>query len=288
MSAADFDKCMVRVLAYEGGYSNHPEDPGGPTLEGIIQRVYDGYRQSRGLPTAPLSASMRGTPAWIGERNDIYRRQYWNKVRGDDLPAGVDLVVFDGAVNSGPVQSIKWLQRALGIAADGMLGEATMAAVRQNTDNDALIADICARRLAFLQQLRTWKTFGKGWGSRVVNLQATGQAWASGSVGPQPVEAHLFGGDAKAVEGDLAEGPIGVGVGSTATTTGTVVTGASDQLQQAAVAIQPIADTVQIVKYVVLGITIIIAGLTLYSIYRSWKVQRARNGEDKVDVLVNA
>jgi lysozyme family protein len=285
MTVANYEACLSRVLVYEGGFSNHPDDPGGPTLEGIIQRVYDGYRQSRGLPTAPLSAAMRGSPAWISERNDIYRRQYWNKIRGDELPIGIDLVVFDGAVNSGPVQSIKWLQRALGVPADGLFGEATMAAIRACNDNDALIADICGRRLAFLQQLRTWKTFGKGWGSRVANVLHTGQAWASGSVGPQPVEAHIDGGAAKAVEGDLDQGPMRVGVGTTATTSGTVLTGASDQLQQAAASIQPLADTIQIAKYVVLGITLIIAGITLYSVYRTWKAQRARNGEDKVAVL---
>lgn len=285
MTAKNFSACMKRILAYEGGYSNHPKDPGGVTLEGVIQRVYDGYRKGKGKPLKALTASMRNTASWKAERNEIYRIQYWNKVRGDELPSGVDLVVFDGAVNSGPVQSIKWLQRALGVTADGAMGVATMAAIDACDDHDALIADVCARRLAFLKQLRTWGTFGKGWGARVSNVMATGQAWVDKSKAPNPVASHKNGGDAKAVEGDLATAPVSVGAGATATTAGTVLSGAADQVQGAATAIGPLADTVQIVKYVVLGLTLIAAGIMLYGIWRSYKNQRARNGEDKVAVL---
>lgn len=285
MTAKNFSACMKRILAYEGGYSNHPKDPGGVTLEGVIQRVYDGYRKNKGQPLKALTASMRNTVSWKAERDDIYRIQYWNKVRGDELPAGVDLVVFDGAVNSGPVQSIKWLQRALKVQADGAMGVATMAALDSCQDYDLLIADICARRLAFLKQLRTWGTFGNGWGARVSNVMATGQAWASGSIGPKPAPVLNDNGAAKAVEADLAQAPVSVGAGATVTTAGTVLSGAADQVQGAATAIGPLADTVQIVKYVVLALTLIAAGLMLYGIWRSYKVQRARNGEDKVAVL---
>jgi lysozyme family protein len=284
MARANFSKWLTRELTYEGGFSNHPEDPGGITLEGIIQRVYDGYRQRKGRPLQALTAKMRSTAAWKAERNEIYRLQYWDKIRGDELPAGVDLVVGDGAVNSGPVQSIKWLQRAVGVTADGVLGEATMAAVLAHPDHDALIADICARRLAMLRQLRTWGTFGKGWARRVSNVMAAGQALAAGSVGPAPVPAHEDGGNAKAPESDLATAPVRVGAAASATTAGTVVTGAADQLQDTAAAIQPLADGIQIVKYVVLAITIVVAGIMLYGIYRNWKAERARRGEDSVAV----
>lgn len=201
----NFDKSLPVTLRFEGGWSNHPRDPGGVTLEGIIQRVYDGFRDRNGKPRRPLTAQMRGQPDWIVERNAIYRQQYWNAVRGDELPAGIDLVVFDGAVNSGPYQSIKWLQRALGIEADGHLGESTLAALNRCGDHDVLIANIASRRLGMLRNLSTWNDFGKGWSSRVSSVKAIGQAWATGSVGPQPVEAHIERGDAKAYASDVAQ-----------------------------------------------------------------------------------
>lgn len=276
MAKENFSKCMSRVLAYEGGYSNHPSDPGGVTLEGVTQRVYDGYRQRKGLKARPLTAAMRSTAAWQHERDEIYRLQYWEKVRGDELPAGIDLVVFDGAVNSGPVQSIKWLQRALGVTADGMIGEVTLTAIDACLDDDLLIDDICRRRMGFLRSLKTWSTFGTGWSRRVANVLETGQAWATGSVGPAPVEICPT---AKAEEQDIAGAPVSVGAGATATTSGTVVAGLLDPLQQASVALQPLAGGIAIAKYAVLGLTLIIAGLTLYGIYRNWRAEQARSGE---------
>lgn len=285
MAAVNFSKSLTRVLVYEGGYSNHPADPGGVTLEGVIQRVYDAYRQRRGLPQKPLTPAMRGTASWNAERDEIYRMQYWDKVRGDELPPGVDLVVFDGAVNSGPVQSVKWLQRALRMNnADGSIGESTMATLDACPDYDALVADICARRLAFLHQLKTWGTFGQGWGRRVANLKSAGQAWATGSVGPQPVAVADVGGAAKASSSDLSEAPVSVGMGTTVTTGGTLTTSLLDPIQTATASLQPFTDTIQIVKYIVIAATLAVAGLTLYGVYRSYKTQRARNGEDAVAV----
>ena len=98
---------LARVLAHEGGYSNHPKDPGGATMKGVTQRVYDGYRKGKGLAVR----SVKGITT--DELNEIYDRQYWDAVKGDLLPAGVDYVLFDGAVNSWPGRSIMWLQQAL-------------------------------------------------------------------------------------------------------------------------------------------------------------------------------
>lgn len=276
MAKASFPAALKHVLVYEGGYSNHPKDPGGVTLEGVIQRVYDGYRKRKGLPQQALKPTMRNTAAWKKERDEIYREQYWDAIRGDELPAGVDFVVFDGAVNSGPSQSVKWLQRALGVTADGNIGEATLGAVKSHSDYDKLVADICGRRMAFLKQLRTWPTFGKGWSARVANVKSNGQAMAHGSVGAEPKKE----GNAKASGSDLAEAPVPVGVGTTGTTIGTVATGAIDTLQTTTTALEPLSEGIQIVKYVVIGITLLIACITIYGVYRSYKAQRARNGED--------
>ncbi|GJD74511.1 glycoside hydrolase family 108 protein [Methylobacterium sp. J-043] len=180
MSADRYQDAITRVLVHEGGYVNDPRDPGGATMKGVTQRTFDGYLKRNGKPSRPVRSI---TQAELGA---VYRRQYWDAVKGDELPEGIDYVLFDGAVNSGPGQSIKWLQRALGVRVDGVIGEATVQAAEAYPDHDALVAAILERRLAFLKSLRTWKAFGKGWGRRVVEVRQIGQAWASGSVGPQP------------------------------------------------------------------------------------------------------
>ncbi|MGJ5203603.1 glycoside hydrolase family 108 protein [Bradyrhizobium sp. HKCCYLR20261] len=278
---ANFAKCMPKILAYEGGWSNHPRDPGGVTLEGIIQRVYDGWRDRHGKPRRPLKPEMRNTAEWKRERDEIFRAQYWDAVKGDELPAGVDLVVFDGAVNSGPYQSIKWLQRALGVEADGHLGETTLAALQHHPDHDKLIAGICARRLGMLQQLSTWDAFGKGWARRVANVKAIGQAWATGSVGPAPVAAHEDQGDAKAYASDVAQPAVdsadaikgGVGSGAIGATLNSV----KEQ-------IEPIAQSADWIMHLYTAITVlcVVASVAavVYSLWSSMKAKKARRAID--------
>jgi lysozyme family protein len=279
MSAAKFRSSLTRVLVYEGGYSDHPNDPGGPTMKGVTQRVYDGYRRRNGLGVRSVREMDQA------ELEAIYRKQYWDACRCDELPDGIDFVVFDGAVNSGPVQSVKWLQRALGVNnVDGHLGEVAVGLARDNPDHDALVAGICARRLAFMQALKNWESFKKGWTSRVANVKKTGQAWASGSVGPAPVHAHLDQGDAKAYASDIPRPPVSVGQGASGSLGSTVTYGTVDQLQQATAQLTPLADTLTIVKYVVLAIGVVIGGITLYSIYKSWTAARAIGGEDEAEL----
>ncbi len=162
---SSFESALSAVLRYEGGYSNHPDDPGGPTMKGIIQRVYDAYRRSKGQTTRSVKLLDDG------ELRDIYRTQYWDAVRADELPAGLDLLVFDGAVNSGPAQSAKWFQRALGVKDDGVIGDVTLQAARDCADKAGLIDKVCDRRLSMLRSLKTWPTFGKGWSARVADLR---------------------------------------------------------------------------------------------------------------------
>lgn len=211
-----YSKSLARVLVYEGGKVDHPKDPGGRTNQGVTQRVYTAYRRKNKLPDQDVY-KMADT-----ERDAIYREQYWDVIRGDELPPGLDFVVFDGAVNSGCSQSVKWLQRALGVTADGQLGMVTMQKAMSVNDVDALIAVICSNRMSFLQHLKTWKTFGSGWTKRVSNVKATGQAWAWGSVGPE-IE-HSAGMEAKANVSDAKKLPtrtpadITTGIGATITT----------------------------------------------------------------------
>jgi lysozyme family protein len=182
----DYSKAMRVILTYEGGKDDDPVDPGGRTNQGIIQRVYTAWRMKKGLPNRDVFLMEDS------ERDEIYRQNYANQVRFDELPPGVDVVMLDGAVNSGPSQSIKWAQRALGLYADGVLGPVTMQRIENHPDHDELIDAILERRRLFLKALKTYYRFGKGWMARVNNLEKIGQAWAMGSVGP-PVEYSPLG-----------------------------------------------------------------------------------------------
>jgi lysozyme family protein len=161
----NFDLCLVKVLAYEGGYVNHPKDPGGATNKGVTQAVYNEWRKSKRL----LQRSVK-LITWE-EIREIYRKLYWDKVRGDELPSGVDLAVFDFAVNSGVSRAIRYLQIAVGVEVDGLLGPASMAAV--NRKQSGLVDRMCNARLTFLRGLSHWTTFGRGWGRRVESVRST-------------------------------------------------------------------------------------------------------------------
>lgn len=172
MSAINFRPSLALVLAHEGGYVNHPRDPGGPTNQGVTQRVYDAYRdyhrQRRQSVKAVLSS----------EVSDIYNKNYWKLVRGDSLPVGLDYCVFDFAVNSGVSRAVRYLQRAIGVVDDGVLGMISMAALDKLCKQDGcetLIAQYCANRLAFLRNLGTFPTFGKGWTRRVIGAKPGAQ-----------------------------------------------------------------------------------------------------------------
>jgi len=179
----DFAAALDRVLVHEGGYVNHPKDPGGATNKGVTQRVYDLHRKGKGQKPRSVKSIE------LAEVREIYRKRYWDVIAGDRLPAGVSYVVFDGAVNSGPGQSGKWLQRALGShydgKIDGRVGESTIAAVDRHPNHDVLIVAIIDRRMAFLRSLRTWPTFGKGWTARLDGVRRIGQAWATGASAPK-------------------------------------------------------------------------------------------------------
>lgn len=181
MAASSFDAALARVLVHEGGWSDHPKDPGGATMKGVTQRVYDGWRVRRGL-TRRCVRSIEP-----GELRAIYRTQYWDAVRADELPPGLDYCVFDAAANSGPAQAARWLQRALGVAADGQIGEASLAAL-DGQPVPGLIDGVCERRLAMLRGLRTWPSFGKGWRRRVEEVRIAAHAVAA-SAGDEPPAA---------------------------------------------------------------------------------------------------
>jgi lysozyme family protein len=155
----NFDKSLALMLASEGGYVDHPQDPGGMTNLGVTRRSREQWVGRR-----VSEAEMRElTPASVAP---MYKSKYWNSVAGDDLPSGVDYAVFDAAVNSGPGQASKWLQRAVGAVADGAVGPKTLAAVAAMGPEEVL-EKLNKQRMVFLQELSTFPTFGKGWTNRV-------------------------------------------------------------------------------------------------------------------------
>lgn len=271
---SEFERSLAKTLVHEGGYVNHPKDPGGATKQGVTQRVYDDFRRQMKLTPRPVK-EMNGS-----ERDAIYRQRYWNLIKGDLLPVGVSYVVFDGAVNSGVSQSVKWLQRALGVKADGVLGPATLTAVQGVNDHDELIAKILDRRMKFLKALKTWKTFGKGWTRRVDGVLATGQAWAAGSVGPEITYDQTGEGRAKAYVEDAKKAP--------STAPGDTLAGAGSIgaiLTQAQQELAPYI-TIDFVAKVSAALTLASVVVAIGGIgYRIWAAKKGRAIADAIDAV---
>jgi len=165
----NFEAALAAVLVHEGGYVNHPRDPGGATNKGVTQGVYDDWRVRHGKPKQSVRLI---TSEEIGA---IYKRDYWDRVRGDDLPSGVDYAVFDFAVNSGVSRASRYLQAAVGTPQDGVIGPQTIGAIK---DAKATVKAVCDKRMAFLRGLGTFNTFGRGWTRRVNDVAAKAGAMA--------------------------------------------------------------------------------------------------------------
>lgn len=169
---ANFERCLAEILGHEGGWADHPSDPGGATMKGVTIGTFAQFK-GRQVTKAELRAISDA------DLRAIYRRAYWDKVKGDDLPFGLDLVAFDGAVNSGPSRGAKWLQSALGVAADGVVGPQTLAHARAANVGQT-IDYACDARMDFLRGLKTWGTFGTGWARRVTSVRTVAKDMATG------------------------------------------------------------------------------------------------------------
>ena len=155
----NFDKCLHMLLEHEGGYVNDSRDSGGMTNLGVTKRVYDEW-----IGRESTEQEMRDlTPDDVAP---IYKKNYWDRVKGDDLPSGVDWCAFDWAVNSGSGRPAKAIQRAVGAAADGAIGPMTLKAVADK-DPKEIIEYVFQVRQSFYESLKTFETFGKGWTRRV-------------------------------------------------------------------------------------------------------------------------
>lgn len=154
------DRVLRWMAVSEGGYVNHPKDPGGATNMGVTQNTYNAFRKASGLDIKSVRSITRV------EADEIFAKQYMDTVRFDELPSGVDYAMADYSVNSGPSRAIKDLQRVLEVEPDGVIGKMTLSALAVR-DEEEVIVELCKRRMAFLRSLKTWKTFGKGWQARV-------------------------------------------------------------------------------------------------------------------------
>lgn len=153
---ANFFKSLEIVLKHEGGFVDHPEDPGGATNKGITHKTYADFL---GRPLEDVS-ELKNIPEEHVEK--IYKTGYWDRVKADELPSGVDFCTFDWAVNSGSGRASKALQRAVQATPDGAVGPMTLAAVK-DADAEEIIKAITKEREEFYRSLRTFETFGKGW-----------------------------------------------------------------------------------------------------------------------------
>jgi lysozyme family protein len=167
MAASNWDNAFKLMLASEGGFVNHPSDPGGMTNLGVTKATWENWvgRESD-------EKEMRGlTPEKV---EPLYKKKFWDACCCDELPSGIDYLVFDFAVNAGPGRSIKTLQSAVGATPDGGIGPMTLAAVNSFSEAE-LVDKFSQAKEDFYRSLNTFETFGKGWLNRVaaVKIKAT-------------------------------------------------------------------------------------------------------------------
>ena len=252
MTASNFPAALNLVLAYEGLWSDHPRDPGNATMKGVTLARYRAWKRDPNVTKAQLRN--------IGddEVKAIYKFGYWDLVRGDDLPAGLDLAMFDFAVNSGPARAVKTLQRILGAPADGVMGTMTLDAVRRDFAAD-LIDELTAARLAFVRSLSTFGTFGKGWTRRIEGVQMKAHALARPGVIRTVSDSAIKPAFEKARASDTkatAKPGVKPAAVATAAAVGTAATTAAQQLQG-------LSDGLSWLKWAVVALTVVacVAGL---------------------------
>ena len=160
----NYQKCLEMILHHEGGYVNHPKDPGGETNLGVTKRVYEewgGTKDMRDLTVEDVAP--------------IYEKNYWGRVKGDELPNGLDLCVFDFCVNAGTGRAAKYLQSMVGATRDGAIGPNTLRQVNEYIEVNGLQATIQTyqtNRQRYYEKLKTFETFGRGWTRRVKETTA--------------------------------------------------------------------------------------------------------------------
>ena len=167
-----FSEALEVILHHEGGYVNHPKDPGGETNLGVTKRVYEDFGGTKDMKELTKE-----------DVEPIYKKNYWDRVKGDNLPEGLDLCIFDFAVNAGPGRAAKFLQKLIGVTQDGGIGPQTLGALQSAIGEDVriqtreMIEKYQAERHNYYQSLSTFETFGRGWTRRVDEVTEKAKQW---------------------------------------------------------------------------------------------------------------
>lgn len=279
-----FNFVLPPVLVHEGGKADNPNDPGGRTNQGVTQRTFTAWLASKGRPSRDVFGMT------TAERDTIYRELYWNVIQGDRLGAGLDYTIMDGAVNSGPKQAVKWLQRALGRyytgSIDGVIGNLTISAVQSYPNPEALINAVMDRRLAFLQALKTWKHFSKGWTRRVSEVRTDALKMAKGVV-IEGKAVQTSDANQKARIEDAKALPTTTGGNTTAATGASNVT-VGVAVQQAKEALEPYVGLSDYIQWIVVALVITGGAMTIGGlIWRHFSAKKARKLADDLNLLEN-
>jgi lysozyme family protein len=184
MTAANYNGCISKTLEHEGGYTRDPNDRGNFT--GCKVGVGENKGTNRGISACSYPNEDIKNMS-VARAKQIYHDDFWNPIFGDQLPAGPDLCTFDSAVNSGRSRGVKWLQRAVGAEADGVVGPQTIALVNK-ADDHVTIDRMCDNRMEFLKGLPTWPNYGKGWTNRVEDVRRTAHGMVADEPHPEPEE----------------------------------------------------------------------------------------------------
>jgi lysozyme family protein len=161
-----FTQSFEIVVGHEGGYTDNPQDRGNWTSGTIGQGELRGTKYGISAAAYP-DVDIKSLT--LDDSRALYKRDYWDKIEGDSLDPGLALVVFDAAVNNGVGRAVRWLQEAVGVTADGVIGDVTRAAIKATDATEALVG-VHAARIHFMASLPTWATFGRGWSRRLAHL----------------------------------------------------------------------------------------------------------------------
>jgi len=244
----NYTDCMEFTLKYEGGYSSVRSDPGNWTGGKVGVGVLKGTKFGISAKAYPNLDIKNLT---IDQAKTIYEKSYWLPVKGDDLPSGVDLSVFDAGVMSGPSRGVKWLQKALGVSQDGIVGPKTLAALK-GKDVVKIIKAVCANRQGFVESLKTFITFGKGWTSRIAACEAASlRLYLSSNAETKPITKDTLRDEADTAtktadhQNAGAVGAVGGGGAST------------------------IVVSDQVAHWLAIGLLVAILGLVIYLVWRA-------------------
>ena len=170
-----FKEALKIILKHEGGYVNHPRDPGGRTNLGVTQRVWESW-----VGRSVGEAEMRALT--VEDVAPLYEKKYWRAVKAPELPAGLALHVFDFGVNAGPRRAIRYLQKTIGTLQDGLWGPMSRRALKKYLERAGerrAVERYGALRLGYYRKLRTFSVFGRGWTRRTQEVTAKALEWAS-------------------------------------------------------------------------------------------------------------